>query len=46
MARERYIATVKAGECKEFARLDLGEIHLWLYPQEDGSVVVETEEKY
>ena len=46
MARETYTATVESGECKEFARLDLGEVHLWLYPQPDGTVTVETEEKY
>ena len=46
MACETYTATVESGECKEFARLDLGEIHLWLYPNDDGTVTVETEEKY
>lgn len=46
MAREVYTATVEAGMCEEFARLDLAEVHLWLYPQEDGTVRVETEEKY
>lgn len=44
--RQRWTATVECGSVgPDMARLDLGDMHLWLYPNDDGTVLVETEEK-
>lgn len=45
MTRIAYDAAVEAGAVTDFARLDLGDVYLWLYPLENGRVRVETEDK-
>ncbi|HEX2244454.1 MAG TPA: hypothetical protein VHK27_14630 [Gammaproteobacteria bacterium] len=43
--RQTYIGTVESGRVSGPARLDLGEVYLWLYPDADGKVIVEFEDK-
>ena len=45
MVRQTYLGRIESGTVTDTARLDLGDAHLWLYPQEDGTVRVEIEEK-
>jgi hypothetical protein len=43
--RQSISATVEAGTVSDMARLDLGHEWMWLYPQDDGTVRVEFEDK-
>jgi hypothetical protein len=47
MTRQVYEGTVEAGSVSGMARLDLGDVHMWLYPDETDpkKVRVEVEEK-
>lgn len=43
--RDSFKATVESGTVTDSARLDLGHGNMWLYPNDDGTVTVEFEDK-